>query len=408
MKYLTTKEAAQRWGITPRRVQDMCKNGAVAGAERHGREWLIPVLSSKPVDGRRATNPTEGIDSKEDNKNSVNIINKYTQPGSAAALLRSYDDNPIGKDVVNMQLLLYKGEIEACRRLVSKYAKGEGSLAYRGLVGTVSALCAVCEGSVENWMSAERFIKEAPVANSHQRVLLDFFLAAIASSIYDASLFPEWFRRGDFSPLPPDSFAAARYYYVKYLYISVRNDAEAKGDRRHAREYIGWLPNVIEPLISQTHAEGALIMEIYLRLMCASANHISGDDDRAREHIRRSIDISLPDKLYLPLAEFYRRVGHLVSEELAARDEKALAEIKKLSKKINEGWINLHNTMLDRSVQAKLSFREQQIARLAAYGYSNKEIADRMNITVNAVKQLLKSVMNKTGADSRAHLYRFV
>ena len=68
MKYLTTKEAAQRWGITPRRVQDMCKNGAVAGAERHGRECLIPVLSSKPADGRRATNPIEGTDSKEDNK----------------------------------------------------------------------------------------------------------------------------------------------------------------------------------------------------------------------------------------------------------------------------------------------------------------------------------------------------
>lgn len=52
MKYITPKEAAEKWGISQRRVHTLCLDGRVEGAERHGWTWLIPETAEKPADAR--------------------------------------------------------------------------------------------------------------------------------------------------------------------------------------------------------------------------------------------------------------------------------------------------------------------------------------------------------------------
>ena len=48
MKYLIPKEAAEKWGISTRRVQILCAQGRIKGAERHGRIWMIPETAERP------------------------------------------------------------------------------------------------------------------------------------------------------------------------------------------------------------------------------------------------------------------------------------------------------------------------------------------------------------------------
>ena len=50
--YMTVKQAAEKWGISDRRVRILCTEGKVSGAIREGRRWMIPVDSRKPEDGR--------------------------------------------------------------------------------------------------------------------------------------------------------------------------------------------------------------------------------------------------------------------------------------------------------------------------------------------------------------------
>jgi hypothetical protein len=52
MDWMTTREAADLWGVTIRRVQDLCDNGALDGAMRIGQIWVIPKSTPKPLDGR--------------------------------------------------------------------------------------------------------------------------------------------------------------------------------------------------------------------------------------------------------------------------------------------------------------------------------------------------------------------
>lgn len=49
MEYLTVKETAQKWGISGRRINTLCNEGRIAGAEKKGLMWLIPKDAEKPL-----------------------------------------------------------------------------------------------------------------------------------------------------------------------------------------------------------------------------------------------------------------------------------------------------------------------------------------------------------------------
>ncbi|MGN0727030.1 MAG: Fic family protein [Anaerovoracaceae bacterium] len=50
--YITVKTAAEKWGISERRVRTLCADGRIHGAFQEGRGWKIPVDAAKPADGR--------------------------------------------------------------------------------------------------------------------------------------------------------------------------------------------------------------------------------------------------------------------------------------------------------------------------------------------------------------------
>ena len=56
MNYITTKEAAQNWGITARRVQVLCRQEKIEGVVRLGWAWAIPKDAKKPEDNRQKKN----------------------------------------------------------------------------------------------------------------------------------------------------------------------------------------------------------------------------------------------------------------------------------------------------------------------------------------------------------------
>ena len=50
--WMTPNQAAEKWGISGRRVQALCANGQIESAVKLGLVWLIPKNASKPSDGR--------------------------------------------------------------------------------------------------------------------------------------------------------------------------------------------------------------------------------------------------------------------------------------------------------------------------------------------------------------------
>lgn len=62
MNYLSVTQTAEKWDMSPRRVQVLCNEGRISGAQRVGNVWSIPENAEKPADARKkVANKTKRI-----------------------------------------------------------------------------------------------------------------------------------------------------------------------------------------------------------------------------------------------------------------------------------------------------------------------------------------------------------
>lgn len=52
MEYMSAREAADKWGVSQRRVAVLCSEHRVKGATIIGNMWVIPTTAKKPIDAR--------------------------------------------------------------------------------------------------------------------------------------------------------------------------------------------------------------------------------------------------------------------------------------------------------------------------------------------------------------------
>ena len=81
--YIGTKEAAERWGISERRIRVLCRNGKIDGAVLDGKTWRIPSDAKKPADGRESA--TSVLSSIAELKQELDSLRPLT-PGEVMAL----------------------------------------------------------------------------------------------------------------------------------------------------------------------------------------------------------------------------------------------------------------------------------------------------------------------------------
>ena len=53
MEYIKVSKAAEKWGISARRIRVLCAEGKIPGVIRKGNLYMIPENAPKPLDGRR-------------------------------------------------------------------------------------------------------------------------------------------------------------------------------------------------------------------------------------------------------------------------------------------------------------------------------------------------------------------
>ena len=51
---MKVSQAAEKWGVSARRVRVLCAEGKICGVIRKGKLYLIPIDAQKPQDGRKS------------------------------------------------------------------------------------------------------------------------------------------------------------------------------------------------------------------------------------------------------------------------------------------------------------------------------------------------------------------
>ena len=401
MEYLKIEQIAKKWDISVRRVQLLCADGKIDGAVRFGRAWMIPKNAKKPVDGRtRAGRSLVNEDMPLPRKTPfLYMSDLYNTPGTADEVGESLSYNHEAQVLFEAEVAYSRGEIDKVYESAN-YLLGKHSGFYAVLsAGMLLAQCAVWKGDIHMWRRAKVHIAEAPAKNDLDRDAMQLAISAVDIMIYNVESFPEWFKKGRFDPIHKDAFPAAKVYYAKYLYTLGYAVAMGlvKVEGTQGLYIMSVISYAVEPMISWARANQTVMSEIYLRLTCAAIYHNCGKDEDAIHHIGRAIELELHDKLYGTLAEYCRALDTLMERRLSAIDPEAWRIVQKLYKVYNEGWSKLSGTVRGKNILTTLTAKEREVAKLAAFGLSNQEIADKLGMTIPIVKQAIRIVSEKSG-----------
>lgn len=410
MDRITAKQAAEKWNLSTRTVQDLCVKGRIPGAKRWGRTWMIPADAEKPVDKRTKA--------AKENKERTPCINMplhtphlimsglYSAPGNYAACREKLSAEPETAALFEAWISYARGEIQKAVSLAMPLLQVKADFYGTISVGSVLIACALWLNDMSLFHVGRACIAGVACANENDREIRDFWLAIADVGVLDHTQYPEWFCRGKFERFPDDSLPVVWFYYARNLHRTARSLARGETefpDTQGLGLYRTY-PYIAEPLITQAQRAGSVFAEIGIRLLCADAYLCLNERENAIFHLDAALGLAVPDKLYGILAEFRGLFNHLLDERLALLDADAAKAVEELHKKMMAGWTK----MTDKAITDSLSDRENEIAQLASLGMSNHEIADRLQISIHTVKSTITMIMNKTGEQKRSEFSKHI
>lgn len=405
MQTLTAQQTAEKWQISLRTVQNLCKQGKIQDAIRVGTNWLIPMDAQRPQDGR----------TKEAKKNItahvlprkspfLALTDMYNKPGMAAKISMSLRDNPKARRLFDAEIAYYRGQIDVVRSRAQFFLESNDGFYMKIGAGILMAFCANWRGDLTLWNDAKRYISRIRFADRAEREMLSLAMTSADIAIFSYGKYPEWFERGVFQQLPEQSHPAAKIFYARYLFTTAYSLASRQIELEDIRglALMRMLPYTFEPMISQASVDRTVIVEAQLRLWCAVAYQTTGERERASEHVEKALALLLPDKLYGILAEFWRFLSTPMEEILQRIDPEAARTVKQLYLEYAQGHVRLRSHLQSKKVFVRLTPREQEVARLIAFGFTNKKVAETLGIGESTVKTNVHNIMQKTGLRDRA------
>jgi len=197
-----------------------------------------------------------------------------------------------------------------------------------------------------------------------------------------------WIKSGEFQStrLLFPSLAYLNIVYGKVLLVNI--------------EYIKLLGRA-EKFMTMARVYPNLMAQIYTHIYIAAASAQLSRADDALAALGQALDIAMPDKVYMPFAEN----GHMIKPLLLEMQARNIYpdEITEILALYNQYHTAAAHMIRGNSIPGRpaLTERENEIARLAAQGLSNKEIGKHLYISENTVKTQLKRVFAKLGVNSR-------
>lgn len=150
------------------------------------------------------------------------------------------------------------------------------------------------------------------------------------------------------------------------------------------------------------------IAMIYLNLVAAMDAMNMMRKEMAKEYFMEAWRIAKPDDLIEGIGEHHGLLQGLIETCMRKEYPKDYARIIDITYRFSAGWRRIHNPDTNEDVADNLTTTEFTIAMLANRGWTNKEIAEYMDITQRTVKQHLTCVFNKLNITNRKQLKDFM
>lgn len=214
------------------------------------------------------------------------------------------------------------------------------------------------------------------------------------SLLQQSDKIPKWLRTGDFS--------SNRLLFPIYSMLNIVYGRVLLITGEHLK-----LIGSTESFLGVASVFPNLLGQVYIYIYLAAANNRIFRQKEALVALKQSLDIALPDKVYMPFVENCDYILPLL-EELNRQGiyRREIAKILELYKPYKKAVGRIIKEYFAERKPA-LAERELEIAQLAAEGFSNKEIGGRLFISQNTVKTQLKRIFEKLDINSRILLKQY-
>ena len=398
--YLSLREAAQKWGVSERRINQYCTEGRIAGAQRIGKAWAIPSNAQKPGDPRRMRQQGKipplqtSAGGRLNHANLMPLMNTAFVPGNCQAAALAMTPGP-RRDIALAEYHYFSGQPEAAAKEAEVYLTSPD-------IGAKLSACLI-------YAYANLSLGRIPRA----RFALDELNAALASAGKESPEFraaaafvasagavllhlpmPDKLPEIEsFLPLlPPGLRAFALYVQAHYLYLKKEYSKSA---------------GTVEATLAMG-ASAYPIPAIYLHLVAVMDYMSLKQSEHAQGHLLTAWEMARPDDLIEGFGEHHGLLGAMLEAVIKPKWPEDFKRIIDITYRFSSGWRRVHNPITGHDVADDLTTTEFAIAMLAARNWTTQEIAEHLNISVNTVKSHISEAMRKLNVRNRKSLKQYM
>ncbi len=384
MKFETAAQAAERLNVNIRTVQKWAKQGKLEGAEKAGRDWLIPE-GANPVSTPTLENPATFLP----------FTTKYYGRGDALDFIAA-TENPDEKNIALGEYYYHRGECEKAVEILEPYLNSDVPN-YR------FAATLVC---IFAYLATNHTHKARFAINSIDEQLRTVYNASAddnrnAKGIFVCSMLST---RLHFS----DDRIPLIENYIEHLSAGTRVIAlyaaayQAYLKKDYSRAY-----GIAEATLLIAYKQYT-VAYIYLHIIAAvSLINLSRVED-AKEHIKKAWEIARRDRFYEPFAEHHPILQGLLESYIKRIYPEEFKEVINIAKSFGKGWRTIHNEFMKKNVADNLTTTEFVVAMLYSRNWRIKEIAAHMDLSERTIKNYLQIIFQKLGINGKKDLERFM
>ena len=398
MEWITTAEAARRWGVTTRRVQGYCARGRIDGAEKFGRSWRIPEGAPKPLDLRREAQ--EKADSCPAARHTVSmdnlmpLMNTAFAPGHARKAAEGFAAGA-RRDIALAEYAYFSGNASEAAEVAGPYLESND-------LGIRLSACFICAyanlplgriGHARTCLELARdVVAEASEKDPRLRAA-EGFIAEAASVLLHLPVPESTPDAREIAPLLPPGLRAFAFYVRAHATYLAGDYARSLGIAETA-------------LLTQSSVYP--IPTIYLHLVAVMDLMALRQPEKARGHLLAAWELAQPDDLIEGFGEHHGLLGGMLEAVIKPAWPEDFRRVIDITYRFSAGWRRVHNPATDDDVADNLTTTEFAASMLAARGWTNQEIAQHLGVSVNTVKSYISSSLSKLGIASRQDLKNYM
>ena len=377
-------------------MQRLCAEERIEGAAKFGRSWKIPLSAKKPLDPRRddgtptTTHPSRRT--RESHTNLMPLMNTAFEPGHAKEFIQSLEEGS-RKDIAATEYAYFSGNAQEADRIASAYLEHHDSeiklsacliCAYANL-----PLGRITKAQQTLTLARDALVQASTATPPHQLRAAEAFIAQTASTLLHLPAPTNSPNAQDVLPLlPPGLRSFAFYVQAHAVYL--------EGDYAHSLGIAETALLGMEDLYP--------VPAIYLHLVAVMDLMSLRRTDEAHAHLLEAWDLARPDDLIEGFGEHHGLLGGMLEAVIKPAWPEDFKRIIAITYRFSAGWRRIHNPTTGDDVADNLTTTEFAASMLAARGWTNQEIADRMGVSINTVKSYISSSLQKLHLTRRLDL----